>query len=154
MKQFGTFTETFGYETKFKREQILQLPKSHSNDAIAICCEEGEIVNSGSVTYFRKHVSKGDYQQTKGKRSERTIPTGKLFGLRKFDLIQTTKGTGFVKGKRSTGFFAVSDLDGNIVSSSVNVKKDCKRISARTTTLTEKRMAHSSAGQARAVSCA
>lgn len=153
-KQFGDFEEAFGYETKFKREQILQLPKSHHFDAVAISGEEGEIVNLSDSVYFKKHVAKGDYRQTNGACSEKRIPTGKLFGLRKFDYIQTPKGTGWIKGKRSTGFFAISDLDGNVINPSVNVKKDCKRLSARTTTLTERRQAHSSAGQARAVSCA
>ena len=153
-KQFGDFEETFGYETKFKREQVLQLPKSHHHDAIAICCEEGEIVDSSPTIYYKKHVSKGDYQQTKGSHSEKKIPTGKLFGLRKFDYVQTAKGSGFIKGKRSTGFFAISDLSGNVVNLSVNVKKNCIRLSARTTTLIERRKVYSSTGQARVVSCA
>jgi len=139
-KQFGLeFEEAFGYETKFKREQILKLPKSHYYDAVAICCENGEVVNLSNTVYCKKHVAKGDYQQTKGSRSEKRIPTGKLFGLRKFDFIETSKGNGFVKGKRSTGFFAISDLGGNIINPSINVKKHCKRISARTTTLTERK---------------
>lgn len=152
--QFGRFEETFGYETKFKREQILQIPKSHYYDAVAICCEEGEIVDLSDSVYFKKHVSKGDYQQTKGSHSEKRIPTGKLFGLRKFDYIQTKKGIGFVKGKRSTGFFAISDLEGNVINPSVNIKKNCTRLSARTTTLIERRMVHFSTGQATVVSCA
>jgi hypothetical protein len=131
--------ETFGYETKFKREQILQLPKSHHFDAVAICCEEGEIVELSDNIYFKKHVSNGDYQQTKGSRSEKRIPTGKLFGLRKFDYIQTPKVTGFIKGKRSTGFFVISDLEGKVINPSVNVKKNCTRLTARTTTLIERR---------------
>ena len=138
-KRFGDFEETFGYETKFKREQILGLPKTHYFDAVAICCEEGEIVESSDTTYFKKHVAKGDYQQTKGSRSEKKIPTGKLFGLRKFDYIQHPLGFGFVKGKRSTGFFAISDLEGKVINPSVNVKKNCTRLTARTTTLIERR---------------
>ena len=138
-KRFGDFEETFGYETKFKREQILQLPKSHHFDAVAICCEEGEIVELSDNIYFKKHVSNGDYQQTQGSRSEKRIPTGKLFGLRKFDYIQTPKVTGFIKGKRSTGFFAISDLEGKVINPSVNVKKNCTRLTARTTTLIERR---------------
>ena len=137
-KQFGDFEKCFGYETKFNREQILKLPKTHYNDAVAICCEDGEIVDISSTVYFKKHVSKGDYQQTNGSRSEKRIPTGKLFGLRKFDYIQTAKGTGWIKGKRSTGFFAISDLEGKTINPSVNVKKDCTRLKARTTTLTER----------------
>lgn len=39
-----------------------------------------------------------DYQQTKDKRLEKNIPTGKIHGLRKFDYVDTEKGKGFVKG--------------------------------------------------------
>ena len=133
------FDETFGYETKFKREQVLQLPKTHYHDAVAICCDDGEVVKLNDTVYFKKHVSKGDYKQTKGKRSEVRIPTGKLFGLRKFDLISTTKGTGFVKGKRTSGFFCISNICGDVLSASVNIKKNCVRLQARTTTLTERK---------------
>lgn len=132
------FTETFGYETKFKRETILSLPKTHYNDAVAICCEEGELVEQSSTLYKKVHVSKGDYQLSKGSRSEKRIPVGKLYGLRKYDLISTEKGIGYVKGKRSSGYFAIMDIDGNSISASVTVKKDCKRLQARNTTLTRK----------------
>jgi 5-methylcytosine-specific restriction endonuclease McrA len=97
------FEETFGYETKYKREQILGYPKSHHADAVAICLTEGKVVDFNPVVYFKKHVSKGDYQLTSGARSEQKIPVRKLFGFRKFDLIQTSRGIGFVKGKRSSG---------------------------------------------------
>jgi len=137
-KKWLGFEETFGYETKYKRENILNLPKSHINDAIAICCENNKIELNNDNIYLKKHVASGDYQQTKGKRSEKKIPTGKLFGLRKFDLVETVKGIGFIKGKRSSGFFAISNLDNSINISSVNVKKECKRILARKTVLTER----------------
>ena len=153
-KRFGDFEETFGYETKFKREQVLQLPKSHHFDAVAICCEEGEIAELSDNVYFKKHVSKGDYQQTKGSRSEKKIPTGKLFGLRKFDYIQTPKGIGFVKGKRSDGRFAICDIFWDIINGQIQIKKNCKRLSARTTTLIERREAHSPTEQAAVVPCA
>lgn len=138
--RFGDFEKCFGYDTKFKREQILKLPKTHYYDAVAICYREGEDLelSPSSTVYFKKHVSKGDYQQTKGKRSEKKLPTGKLFGFRKFDYIQTPKGAGWVEGKRSTGFFAIS-AHGKVINSSVNVKRDCIRLVARTTTLTERR---------------
>ena len=67
---------------------------------------------------------------------EKKIPTGKLFELRKFDLIMTNKGIGFVKGKRSSGYFVISDIHGKPIHSSVRVKTDVLRISARSTTLT------------------
>jgi len=85
----------------------------------------------------KKHVAKGDFQQFKGARSEKLIPTGKLFGLRKFDLVKTSKGVGFIKGKRSSGFFALMDIFNKTLTASVSVKKDCTRLTARSTTLIE-----------------
>ena len=134
-KQFGDFEETFGYETKFKREHVLNLPKTHYYDAVAICCEEGELVEKYNHMIYKKYVSKGDYQQTKGSRSEKKIPTGKLFGFRKFDLVKTSKGVGFIKGKRSSGYFSLMDIFNNKITDSVNVKKNYQRLIARTTTL-------------------
>lgn len=129
------FTETFGYETKFKREKVLGLPKEHYFDAVAICCEDDEFVNPSETVYFKRHVAKGDYQQTKGSRSEKRIPVGKLFGLKKHDFIQTPQGSGFVKGKRSSGYFALETITGEKVHASANVKKNTVRLTARTTTL-------------------
>jgi len=128
------FVETFGYLTKYNREQLLKLPKTHANDAIAICYGGKNVISDDKI-YYKRHVSKGDYQQTKGKRSEKKMPTGKLFGLRKFDLINTVKGIGFVKGKRSSGYFSICDIFNNVISSSVKVKTECTRIQARKTTL-------------------
>ena len=140
LKKAWDFTETFGYETKYKREQILQRPKTHYNDAVAICCEEDEWVNPLKTIRHKRHVASGDYRQFKGARSEKRIPTGKLFTLRKFDLVKTSKGIGFIKGKRSSGFFALMDIFNHTVSASVNVKKNCIRLNARTTTrIQEKR---------------
>lgn len=135
LKKRWDFSETYGYETKFKREQVLQLGKSHVNDAISICCEEGEYVKPINYMYKKRHVSSGDYEQTKGIRSEIRIPTGKLFGLRKHDYIKTVKGEGFVKGKRSSGYFALCDIEGKTTITSVNVKKYVKRILSRNSTL-------------------
>ncbi len=135
LKKIWDFEETFGYETKYKREKCLDLPKSHMNDAVAICCADGELVTPLGNMFFKRHVSGGDYRQTNGTRSEKRIPTGKLFGLRKFDLIKTSKGVGFVKGKRSSGFFSIGGIKGNSISPSVNVKHHVLRLVARSTTL-------------------
>src|SRR4051794_39969820 len=129
------FTPTFGYETKFKRETCLGWDKSHAADAVAVACEDGEVIRPLDTVWQKRHVAKGDYQQTSGARSEKRIPTGKLFGLRKFDLIQTKKGTGFVKGKRSSGYFAIMDIEGRDITASVDVRKNIVRLAARTATL-------------------
>jgi len=128
------FSPTFGYETKWKREQCLGWSKSHAADAAAICCEDGEVVTPSSMVVHKRHVAKGDYQQTSGQRSEQRIPTGKLFGLRKFDLVATPNGVGFVKGKRSTGYFAIAGFDDTPISNSTKAAS-CVRLAARSTSL-------------------
>ena len=71
---------------------------------MAVCCEDGQVVPPESYVYFKRHVAKGDYQQTKGSRSEKRIPTGKLFGFRKFDLIETSEGVSFIRSVRGFGY--------------------------------------------------
>ena len=136
-KKFGDFVEVFGYETKFKREQILHLPKTHYNDAIAICCSDGETVLNNEKVIYRKCVSRGDYQQTKGDHSQMKLPTGKLFGFRKFDKVNTPLGTGFIKGKRSSGAFELMTILGIKFVKTVNAKKALVRISARKSIIME-----------------
>jgi len=139
LKECWAFEETYGYETKWKREHCLGWPKSHANDAVAICCLEGQVVRRSGVLYLKRHVAAGDYQQTNGAHSEKCIPTGKLFGLRKHDFVKTAKGSGFVKGKRSSGFFALETIEGQEITGSVSVKKATLRLAARTTTLTQRK---------------
>jgi hypothetical protein len=146
LKSGWIFTETFGYETKFKREQVLKLSKTHSNDAIAICCNDSQTIQPSNLIYVKRHVAAGDYQQTKGKHSQKKMPTGKLFGLRKFDLVKIVKGIGFVKGKRSSGYFAISDILNKTISSSVKVKTQCTRLQARSTTIIQLTRRNSSTG--------
>jgi hypothetical protein len=134
------FIPVFVYETKFKREQLLKLPKPHYYDAVAICCAEHHCnVQILDMVLIKKHYAKGDYQQTKGPDSKKRIPTNKLFGLRKFDLIKTDQGVGFLQGKRSKGYFALMDILGKKITASVNIKKNMVRLSALTTTLTQLR---------------
>ena len=137
-KSVWKFEETYGFETKLKREEM-GLPKTHYLDAVAICLREAESVNLLDCFFAKRLVSRGDYQQTKGARSSMPIPTGKLFGLRKFDLVETPKGIGFVKGKRSSGYFALGDIDGKVLCTSVNVKRGTRRLGARKVILTERR---------------
>lgn len=134
MRLWESFAQTFGYETKWKREQCLGWPKSHANDAVAICCEDGEVIEPSTWVIRKRHVSKGDYQQTFGPRSEKRTPTGKLFGLRKFDLVSTPFGVGIVNGKRSKGYFKIAQLDGTPIHDSAKAVM-CIRLAARSTTL-------------------
>jgi len=111
LKRLPYAEETFGYITKEHR-LLFELPKEHYIDAVVIACQGNPAYFSrtNSVIY-KRCVSKGDYQQTKGIRSEKRIPTGKLFGFRKFDKVRYLGKEYFIKGRRSSGYFALMGID-------------------------------------------
>lgn len=130
--------ETFGFITKEHR-QFMNLPKEHYYDAVAIACLNN-IKNYGLIDVnfktkniiFKKCIADGDYQQTKGIRSEQRIPTGKIQGFRKFDKVRYMNKDYFIKGRMSTGYAILMDIHGN----KVNLKhipkfSKMKRVSAR-----------------------
>jgi hypothetical protein len=110
--------ETFGFITKEHR-QMMDLPKEHYYDAVAIAClnniqQEGLISVNFKTTdiVLKKCVADGDYQQTKGVRSEQRIPTGKIHGFRKFDKVRYLGEEYFIKGRMSTGYAILMDVKG------------------------------------------
>jgi hypothetical protein len=106
--------ETFGFITKEHR-QWLGLPKEHYFDAVAIATTGREVVFKTNKVLWKKCVSDGDYQQTKGIRSEQVIPTRKLIGFRKFDRVQYKGKEYFIKGRMSSGYAILMDVEGNKV---------------------------------------
>lgn len=130
--------ETFGFITKEHR-YLLDLPKEHYCDAVAIA-SLNNLVDNGlldinfktNCVIYKKCISKGDYQQTKGIRSEQNIPTGKIQGFKKFDKVKYSGKEYFIKGRMSTGYAILMDIEGN----KVNLKPIPKfskmgRVSAR-----------------------
>ena len=95
--------ETFGFITKEHR-QIMNLPKEHYYDAVAIACLKN-IENTGLIDVnfktnnilLKKCIADGDFQQTKGIRSEQRIITGKIRGSRKFDKVKYQGKEYFIK---------------------------------------------------------
>lgn len=125
------FEETFGYITKEHR-QLQNAPKKHYVDAIMIAsC--GEKVKLKIRRLLRKKcVSDGDYQKTKGIRNERKIPTGKIFGFRKFDKVQYLGGKYFIKSKMSNGYAVLMNISGEKQNFEHIPKfKDFRRVGAR-----------------------
>ena len=83
----------------------------------------------------KKCVADGDYQQTKGVRSERRIPTGKIQGFRKFDKVSYNGEDYFIKGRMTTGYVRLMDIFGNEYGEKATNVKMTKltKISARKT---------------------
>lgn len=130
-----TFQEAFGYETKYNREKR-NLSKTHFNDAICIGLKEDEKVAMPSFYYKKVRIARRDYQKTAGKRSEEKIPTGKILGIRKFDKVKWQGKEYFVKGRMSTGYAILMDIDNKKIDLKPIPKlATIKRISARKTYL-------------------
>ncbi len=129
--------ETFGYITKANRLAI-GVDKEHYYDACAIATQ-GKPFTVKTKLYKKKCVSEGDFQKTKGVRSEQPIVTDKICGFRKFDKVRYFGNDYFIKGRMSTGYAVLMDIDGHKIDFSTMPKGyktpkliNCKRITART----------------------
>lgn len=137
LKRYPEAIETFGMVTKANRLS-LGIEKDHHLDACVIASGGGKVNLTSGVVYVKKAVPKGDYQKTKGIRSEQPITTGKIMGFRKFDKVSYYGREYFIKGRMSTGYAILMDIEGNKVDFSCMPKgmrtpklSNCKRISAR-----------------------
>ena len=62
--------------------------------------------------FIKKEVPKGDFQKTKGIRSEQFLNTGKIQGFKKYDKVLYFGNTYFIKGRMSTGYAVLMDITG------------------------------------------
>jgi hypothetical protein len=106
--------ETFGFITKEHR-QLLKLPKEHYMDAVVIASQGHQVIFKSNSILLKKCISKGDYQQTKGIRSEQKINTGKICGFKKFDKVKYLGDEYFIKGRMSTGYTILINIHGDKV---------------------------------------
>ena len=136
LKKYPDAIETFGFVTSENRHR-LNLPKDHYIDACVIA-SGGLEFKELDVIFYKRRVSKGDYQLTKGIRGEQKLPTGKICGFRKFDKVEYLGNKYFIKGRMSSGFAILMDVFGNEVDFSYMPKglktpklSNCKRVSSR-----------------------
>ena len=113
LKKYPDAIETFGFVTKANREN-LGLQKDHYLDACVIA-SGGLEFEQLDVLYRKKCVSKQDRQLCKGVRGEKKLPTGKVFGFRKFDKVRYLGKECFIKGRRSSGAFVLMDIDNSSI---------------------------------------
>jgi len=134
---------TYGYVTKVDRE-AMGLPKTHYYDAVAIASAGKPVEVQGTYEAMRA-VARGAYRQRKGDRSHlvASLPY-EVFGFRQWDRVALPDGgVGFVKGRRSSGYFAISDLEGQLIAPSVNYRR-LRLVGRASTLLTERKRAASS----------
>ena len=137
LKQYPEAIETFGMVTKANRLK-LGIEKDHHLDACVIANQGNPITFKTRSVYVKKCVSDGDFQKTKGVRSEQPITTGKICGFRKFDKVKYYGNEYFIKGRMSTGYVILMNIYGKKADFSHLPKgfktpklSNCKRISAR-----------------------
>jgi hypothetical protein len=111
LKQLPAAEETFGFITKEHR-QLYTDQKEHYLDAAFIATQGTKPIYQTNQLLQKKCISDGDYQQTKGIRSEQSIQTDKIQGFRKFDKVSYQGQTYFIKGRMSTGYAILMDITG------------------------------------------
>ena len=126
--------ETKGYVTKYTRTELLKLPKSHANDALAI--SQGrygfDVATNAAITrtdrcYTIKPVRHHNRQLHKasvlrgGIRKSNQAPKY-VKGFRLFDKVRYQDQECFVWGRRSSGSFLLKLLDGTKVKDGVGYK--------------------------------
>lgn len=143
LRQYPEAIEAVGAVTKANRLAV-GLPKAHYLDASMIASGGKLVTFKTDRLYKKKEVAKGDYQQTKGVRSEQPVTTGKICGFRKFDKVKYFGKEYFIKGRMSTGYAVLMDIDGKKADFSHMPKgcktpklSNCERISARTSQMVQ-----------------
>jgi 5-methylcytosine-specific restriction endonuclease McrA len=115
---------TYGYETKYTRIQILRLPKSHINDAVAIACRIGEVVKPSPLVFHLRCVPRGNYQMYNGKRSEHKVwAPKKVHGWKLCEVVEAKGQIGYIAGRRIKGAFVIKDVVMNTMLLEVTPRK-------------------------------
>ena len=127
--------ETKGYITKATREKLLVLPKSHTNDALAIAQgPQGfnvgymiKIIQADRIYTIRpvRHHNRQLHKATVNKGGTRKLNQAPKYvkGFRLFDKVLYDNQECFVWGRRSTGSFLLKDLNGKIIKDGASYKK-------------------------------
>jgi hypothetical protein len=104
---------TYGYITKRSRKAA-GLVKSHINDAFVIA--GGTDQERGEVDYRFRQVRRQNRKLFKGVRSHiRNTAPRVLHGFCVWDKVRYKGREYFIKGRRSSGYFSLSDIDGQSV---------------------------------------
>ena len=101
LKKYPDAIETFGFVTSENRHH-LGLEKTHYIDACVIA-SGGLEFKKLDVIFYKRRVAKGDYRLARGIRGEQRLPTGKIYGFRKFDKVSYLGEEYFIKGRMSEG---------------------------------------------------
>ena len=108
LKTYPDAIETFGFVTKENRNN-LNLPKGHYIDACVIA-SGGKKFKQLNWLFKKRRVPKQNRKLCNGIRGEKKLPTGKIFGFRRFDKVRYLKEICFIKGRTSSGFAVLMNI--------------------------------------------
>ena len=140
-KKYPDVSMTYGYITKNTRINH-HLPKSHYIDARCIAGNP-DAVPLGYYFYQKKirchnrQIHKVNF--LKGGKKKRSQASYMIKGFRLFDKIKYKKEIGFIFGRRSSGYFDLRKLNGEVIHRSASYKK-IRLLETRKTFLIERRM--------------
>ena len=89
---------------------MLDLPKSHTNDAVAIACEMGEMVKPLETVHHLRCLPRGKYQRFNGPHSEHKCwAPRKVHGFKLYERVKAKGVVGYIAGRREKGAFVIKD---------------------------------------------
>lgn len=126
--------ETRGYVTKYTRKELLKLPKSHVNDALAIAAgrhggnvgmyhifrRADRIYSIRPVRHHNRMLHKCKILKGGIRKSNQAATYVK--GFRLYDKVLYQGDECFVWGRRTSGYFMLKKLDGTMVKDGVSYK--------------------------------
>ncbi|MBT9649309.1 hypothetical protein GPK87_07650 [Oscillibacter sp. MCC667] len=127
--------ETRGYITKATREKLLVLPKSHTNDALAIAqgkqgfnvgylpgiVQIDKICTIRPVRHHNRQLHKATILKGGIRKSNQTEKY--VFGYCLFDKVQFNGQDCFIWGRRTTGIFTIKTINGKMIKDGISFKK-------------------------------
>ena len=143
LKKYPDAIETFGFVTSENRNH-LKLEKDHYIDACVIASGGLEFEQS-DVIYYKRRISKGNYQLTRKSFGKEFICKGKILGFKSFDKVEYFGVECFINNRRNCGIATLVDIFKDVLNFSYLPKgfksprmKLLKRISSRKTCIVSK----------------
>ena len=138
---YSNVSMTYGYITKNTRIEN-SLPKEHYVDAR--CISKNPLAEPLGYYFYQKKVRCHNRQIhkaniLKGGIKKRNQAEYLVKGFRLFDKVEYDRQVGFIFGRRSSGYFDIRKLNGEVIHRSASCKK-LKLLNTRKTLLLERRM--------------
>ena len=108
LKEYPDAIETFGFVTSENRNH-LKLKKDHYIDACVIA-SGGLRFRDLDVIFYKRRVSKGDYQLTRKSCGKEFFCRGKVLGFKQFDKVEYFGVKCFIGSRRNSGIATLVDI--------------------------------------------